>query len=123
MQHCWLAILLISASLNKNKEFVTKGNDVEPTMLSNFTQGMQSNSSPLGWKNELEKHKKILSLLKSVSNLLSGSVQWRNLVQFTFNGQAFRQRKSEKRIVPLMFALTREIVTDDYSESVSTERI
>ena len=37
VRHCWFNILLISASLNKNKEALVENNDVEPTMLSNLT--------------------------------------------------------------------------------------
>ena len=31
-QHCWFNILLISASLNKDKESVSENNDVDPTI-------------------------------------------------------------------------------------------
>ena len=37
VQHYWFNILLISTSLNNNKEVVGKKNDTEPTMLSNLT--------------------------------------------------------------------------------------
>ena len=38
-QHCWFNILLISASLNKNKEVVGNNNDFEP-MLTNLTPAL-----------------------------------------------------------------------------------
>ena len=51
VQHCWFNILVISASLNKNKEVAGENNDVEPTMLSNLIPTLGINLFCLAYGN------------------------------------------------------------------------